>query len=133
MTDEEWNLDLAVNLIGGTVFGACQRSLANFGRLAIVGYVDRLMSAEIDLEAAHGKRHEIFGSGGGAKVAELAQAPLLGQIPLEPGVREWGDAGTPVVQAAPARTVAAASSAAVARTRVIRARRRRSAAPRAPG
>jgi ATP-binding protein involved in chromosome partitioning len=54
------------------------------------------------------KRHEIFGSGGGAKVAELASAPLLGQIPLEPGVREWGDAGTPVVQAAPNSAVAKA-------------------------
>ena len=54
------------------------------------------------------KRHELFGSGGGLKVAELAGAPLLGQIPLEPGVREWGDAGTPVVQAAPNSAVAAA-------------------------
>ncbi|MEZ4301655.1 MAG: Mrp/NBP35 family ATP-binding protein [Polyangiaceae bacterium] len=54
------------------------------------------------------KRHELFGSGGGAKVAELADAPLLGQIPLEPGVREWGDAGTPVVQAAPNSAVARA-------------------------
>jgi len=54
-------VDLAVNLVGGTVFGACQRSLANFGRLAVVGYVDGVMSAEVDLEATHGKRLEIFG------------------------------------------------------------------------
>ncbi len=47
------------------------------------------------------KRHELFGSGGGQKIAEFASAPLLGQIPLDPSVREWGDAGTPVVQAAP--------------------------------
>lgn len=47
------------------------------------------------------KRHELFGSGGGKKIAEYAGAPLLGQIPLHPSVREWGDAGTPVVQAAP--------------------------------
>lgn len=47
------------------------------------------------------KRHEIFGSGGGKKVAEFAEAPLLGQIPIEPSIREWGDAGTPIVQAAP--------------------------------
>jgi ATP-binding protein involved in chromosome partitioning len=26
---------------------------------------------------------------------------LLGQIPLEPKVREWGDKGTPIVQAFP--------------------------------
>jgi ATP-binding protein involved in chromosome partitioning len=47
------------------------------------------------------KRHELFGSGGGAKVAEMAGAPLLAQLPLHPAVREWGDAGTPVVQASP--------------------------------
>jgi NADPH:quinone reductase-like Zn-dependent oxidoreductase len=54
-------VDLAVNLVGGTVFNACQKSLANFGRLAVVGYVDRIMRTELDLEATHGKRLEIFG------------------------------------------------------------------------
>src|SRR5687768_11177383 len=38
------------------------------------------------------KKHELFGSGGGQKIADFAQAPLLGQIPLNPAVREWGDA-----------------------------------------
>ena len=47
------------------------------------------------------KRHELFGKGGGQKVAEFADAPLLGQSPIDPAIREWGDAGTPVVQAAP--------------------------------
>jgi ATP-binding protein involved in chromosome partitioning len=54
------------------------------------------------------KRHEIFGTGGGAKAAEFAQAPLLGQVPLELSVREWGDAGTPVVEAAPSSASARA-------------------------
>jgi len=54
------------------------------------------------------KRHEIFGSGGGQKVAEFAGAPLLGQVPLDPSVRKWGDAGTPVVQAAPGSPIAQA-------------------------
>jgi ATP-binding protein involved in chromosome partitioning len=54
------------------------------------------------------KRHELFGKGGGQKVAEYAAAPLLGQIPLDPAVREWGDAGTPVVQAAPGSPIAQA-------------------------
>lgn len=47
------------------------------------------------------KRHELFGSGGGQKIADFAGAPLLGQIPLHPTVREWGDAGTPIVEALP--------------------------------
>ncbi len=52
------------------------------------------------------KRHALFGTGGGQKVADFAGAPLLGQIPIDPAIREWGDAGTPVVQAAPESSVA---------------------------
>jgi len=52
------------------------------------------------------KRHELFGSGGGQKIADFAEAPLLGQVPLDPSVRTWGDGGTPVVQAAPGSAVA---------------------------
>jgi ATP-binding protein involved in chromosome partitioning len=54
------------------------------------------------------KRHELFGSGGGQAIADFADAPLLGQIPLVPSVREWGDAGTPIVQASPESPVAKA-------------------------
>ncbi len=55
-----------------------------------------------------GVRHELFGAGGGQKIADMAEAPLLGQIPMEVGVREWSDKGTPVVQAAPDSLAAAA-------------------------
>ena len=54
------------------------------------------------------KRHELFGAGGGAKVAAFAEAPLLGQIPLHPAVRECADSGVPIVQAAPASGMAKA-------------------------
>ena len=54
------------------------------------------------------KRHELFGSGGGARIAEFSGTPLLGQIPIDATVRSWGDAGTPVVQAAPESSVAKA-------------------------
>ncbi|HEY6079200.1 MAG TPA: Mrp/NBP35 family ATP-binding protein [Polyangiaceae bacterium] len=47
------------------------------------------------------ERHELFGSGGGQKIADFAGAPLLGQIPLYAEIRKWGDAGVPVVEAAP--------------------------------
>lgn len=53
--------NLAVNLIGGTAFPGCLRALANQGRMAIVGYVDRTLRSEIDLEAVHGKRLQIYG------------------------------------------------------------------------
>jgi ATP-binding protein involved in chromosome partitioning len=47
------------------------------------------------------ERHELFGAGGGQKIADFANAPLLGQIPIYPEIRKWGDAGVPVVEAAP--------------------------------
>jgi ATP-binding protein involved in chromosome partitioning len=48
-----------------------------------------------------GLRHHIFGEGGGQKIADFAGAPLLAQIPLDSSVRQWGDDGTPIVQAMP--------------------------------
>jgi NADPH2:quinone reductase len=52
---------LAVNNVGGSVFAECVRALAFEGRLAIVGHLDRVMSAPLDLEALHGKRLTVFG------------------------------------------------------------------------
>ncbi len=49
----------------------------------------------------HGERYNLFGEGGGAEIAQLAGAPLLGQIPIYPEIRECGDSGTPIVAAAP--------------------------------
>jgi ATP-binding protein involved in chromosome partitioning len=43
-----------------------------------------------------GARYDIFGAGGGQKVAELAGAPLLASIPVDISVREGGDLGVPV-------------------------------------
>ncbi len=48
-----------------------------------------------------GKRHHVFGQGGGAKTAESLGTGLLGQVPLLPEIRECGDSGTPVVVAQP--------------------------------
>ncbi|MFO0660791.1 MAG: Mrp/NBP35 family ATP-binding protein [Polyangiaceae bacterium] len=53
-----------------------------------------------------GNRHRLFGEGGGQKIADFAESKLLGQLPLDPRAREWGDAGTPVVQAAPTSDIA---------------------------
>src|SRR6266540_1815857 len=42
---------------------------------------------------------EVFGSGGGDRLAEELGVQLLGRIPLDPRVREAGDAGEPLVTA----------------------------------
>jgi ATP-binding protein involved in chromosome partitioning len=78
------------------------------------------------LELPTGERMEIFGSGGGATVAESltrtvgATVPLLGQIPLDTRVRESGDAGTPIVLADPTAPAAMAMSAVADRLAVRR-------------
>nr|WP_158849199.1 Mrp/NBP35 family ATP-binding protein [Saccharothrix deserti] len=59
------------------------------------------------LELPDGTRMDVFGSGGGQAVADsLTQAvgadvPLLGQVPLDPRLREQGDSGTPIVLSHP--------------------------------
>jgi ATP-binding protein involved in chromosome partitioning len=47
------------------------------------------------------KRYNIFGEGGGRRVADQYGLSFLGEIPLGMEVREAGDAGTPVVVAQP--------------------------------
>ena len=50
-----------------------------------------------------GERLRIFGEGGGARVSEQLteslgyDVPLLAQLPLEPELRETGEAGRPAV------------------------------------
>jgi len=43
----------------------------------------------------------IFGRGGGLRLAELLGVPLLGEIPLDPSIREGSDVGIPIVTSAP--------------------------------
>jgi ATP-binding protein involved in chromosome partitioning len=42
-------------------------------------------------------KYYIFGQGGGLKLAQLVNAPFLGEIPLVKSISESGDAGKPVV------------------------------------
>lgn len=42
----------------------------------------------------NGKRYDIFGKGGAKDYAEQDQIPFLGELPINIGIRESGDAGT---------------------------------------
>ena len=53
--------DIVVNGIGGSVFAECVRSLAYEGRLATVGYLDRVLESTIDLAKLHADRLAVFG------------------------------------------------------------------------
>lgn len=46
-------------------------------------------------------RYDIFGHGGARRAAEELGIDFLGEVPIEPGVREGGDKGVPVVIGAP--------------------------------
>ncbi|MER9331830.1 Mrp/NBP35 family ATP-binding protein [Mesorhizobium sp. M0152] len=48
-----------------------------------------------------GKRYDIFGHGGARREAERLGVTFLGEVPLEMGIRESSDAGTPVVVSKP--------------------------------
>ena len=48
-----------------------------------------------------GHAEHLFGQGGGEAMAAQYGVPLLGSLPLDLRIREQGDAGTPVVAAAP--------------------------------
>ena len=68
---------------------------------------------------------EMFGSGGGAKLADELGVPLLGVVPLDAALRAAGDLGVPVVEADPdsdsARAIVAiAESIAASRQAAIR-------------
>jgi ATP-binding protein involved in chromosome partitioning len=47
------------------------------------------------------KSYNIFGSGGGKKLAEELNAPFLGGIPIDPRITTGGDKGVPIVYDAP--------------------------------
>ncbi|MBV9160507.1 MAG: Mrp/NBP35 family ATP-binding protein [Pseudonocardiales bacterium] len=70
-------------------------------RQRLIGVVENMSW----LEMPDGSRSHLFGSGGGQVVADSltrslgSKVPLLGQVPLDPRLRESGDAGTPLVLA----------------------------------
>ncbi|MCG9891120.1 MAG: Mrp/NBP35 family ATP-binding protein [Thermosynechococcaceae cyanobacterium MS004] len=47
------------------------------------------------------RQYDIFGSGGGEKLAQELDVPLIGCVPLEIPVRQGGDRGIPIVVAQP--------------------------------
>jgi ATP-binding protein involved in chromosome partitioning len=53
------------------------------------------------LELPDGSQMDIFGSGGGEKLAQRFGIPFLGSVPLDPKVRVGGDSGAPIVVSHP--------------------------------
>ena len=60
------------------------------------------------LELPDGSRMDIFGEGGGERLAAEAGVPFIGAIPMDPAVRSGGDNGKPVTITDPETNVAQA-------------------------
>ncbi|MFN2535193.1 MAG: P-loop NTPase, partial [Pseudonocardiaceae bacterium] len=72
--------------------------MAREAEMPVAGVVENMTAAVC---AGCGHTTALFGSGGGATLAEQTGAPLLGQIPLDIELRDAGDRGVPVVAASP--------------------------------
>jgi ATP-binding protein involved in chromosome partitioning len=71
--------------------------MARRSYMKVAGVVENMT----ELVLPDGSRHAVFGTGGGASLAEEIGAPLVARIPLEPQVSEGGDSGEPAVLGAP--------------------------------
>ncbi len=84
-------------------------TMASMMHQRVIGVVENMSY----LVLPDGSRLEVFGSGGGARVAQtLSQrfgydVPVLGEVPLDTRLREGGDAGTPIVLSEPDAPAAA--------------------------
>ena len=56
----------------------------------------RLLGVIENMSYLVGSGQEVFGSGGGERLAEELGVPLLGRVPLDPALRESGERGEPV-------------------------------------
>ncbi|MGA1616668.1 MAG: Mrp/NBP35 family ATP-binding protein, partial [Ilumatobacteraceae bacterium] len=61
--------------------------------LPVIGVVENMSAFVCD----HGDSYALFGSGGGAELADDIGVPLLASVPLEPALASGGDNGDPVV------------------------------------
>ncbi|MGV8850346.1 MAG: Mrp/NBP35 family ATP-binding protein [Propionibacteriaceae bacterium] len=90
-------------------------TMASIMKQKVIGVVENM--AYLDTTCPHcDKPHrvDVFGAGGGQRVAATLterlgyEVPLLAEIPLEPDFRAAGDAGTPLVLVDPTRPSSAA-------------------------
>ena len=65
--------------------------MARKGYLRVAGVIENMSG----FECGHGERYELFGSGGGDRLAAEIGVPLLARIPIQPEVSAGGDRGSP--------------------------------------
>ncbi len=115
--DAQLSLSQSLPLSGGVIVTLPQqvslddalRGLEMFRELNVplLGIVENMSF----LELPDGTKMDVFGSGGGEKLAQSTGVPFIGAIPMDPSVREGGDSGKPVVITHPDSPVAKALKA----------------------
>jgi len=101
--DAQLSLTQSIPLSGGVIVTLPQKvSLQDARRglqmframeVPVLGIIENMSY----LEMPDGTKMDIFGHGGGAELADETGVPLIGTIPLDPSVREGGDAGVPII------------------------------------
>jgi len=87
--------------------GDVRRGVKMFERVntRVLGVIENMSG----LECPHCHEDiDVFGAGGGERLARDMGLPFLGKVPLDPAVRRAGDAGTPSVASAPSSPAATA-------------------------
>ena len=90
-------------------------TMASMMHQRVVGVVENMSYLPCPHCTEEGREHrlEVFGSGGGQRVAETLSSrfgydvPVLGQVPLDTSLRDGGDAGKPIVESDPTAPAAA--------------------------
>lgn len=67
--------------------------MARRSHMPLVGVVENMAGFTSD----SGKTYDIFGAGGGARLAMDLNIPLLGSIPIDPAISIGSDAGEPII------------------------------------
>lgn len=78
--------------------------MARRSHLRVVGIIENMST----FVGNNGETYALFGEGGGQRLAQSTETPLLASLPFHPEVVETGDAGKPIVQALPENAVAKA-------------------------
>src|ERR1022692_4032344 len=66
--------------------------MARRGYLRVAGVIENMS----DFTCEHGANYQLFGSGGGDRLAQEIGVPLVGSVPIHPDIAAGGDAGAPV-------------------------------------
>ena len=66
--------------------------MARRGHIRVAGVIENMSAFTCE----HGETYEIFGSGGGQRLADEIGVPLVGSVPLNASVAAGGDAGIPI-------------------------------------